>query len=99
MNGKRTTPVVPFSERIEMVRSCRYVDEVVEIPVDYPATDEAYKRYQFDVQFSGSDYANDPYWLSMQEYLRKNGSDMVFFPYTQSTSSTKLKELISKKLV
>lgn len=99
MNSKKTMPFVPFEERIEMVRSCRYVDEAVAIPKDYGNADEAYKRYQFDVQFSGSDYENDPWWLSMREYLRKHGSDLVFFPYTQSTSSSKLKELIYKKLV
>lgn len=98
MNDKRTMPFVPFDERIDIVRSCRYVDEAVEIPPDRSNTDEAYRRYQFDVQFSGSDYENDNAWLEKREYLRKHGSDLVFFPYTQSTSSTKLKRLIDKRL-
>jgi cytidyltransferase-like protein len=99
MNGKRTMPYIPFEERIEIVRSCKYVDEAVEIPTEYSDTDEAYRRYQFDVQFSGSDYADDPKWLAKQTFLRQHGSDMVFFPYTQSTSSTKLKAMIEKKLL
>jgi cytidyltransferase-like protein len=99
MNGKRTMPYIPFEERLEIVRSCKYVDEAVEIPTEYNDTDEAYRRYQFDVQFSGSDYADDPQWLAKQAFLRKHGSDMVFFPYTQSTSSTKLKAMIEKKLL
>lgn len=98
MMNKKTTPIIPFEERIEIVRSCRYVDEVVEIPTEYCDTDEAYRRYQFDVQFSGSDYEYDPVWLAKKAFLQKQGSDMVFFPYTQSTSSTKLKEVIKKKL-
>lgn len=98
MNDKRTMPFVPFEERIDIVRSCRYVDEAVEIPPDRSNTDEAYRRYQFDVQFSGSDYENDKAWLEKREYLRKHGSDLVFFPYTQSTSSTKLKRLINERL-
>ncbi|MDE6054681.1 MAG: adenylyltransferase/cytidyltransferase family protein [Lachnospiraceae bacterium] len=96
---KRSTPFVPFSERIELVRSCKYVDEAVEIPFEYYDTDEAYRRYQFDVQFSGSDYADSEGWLAKKEYLRKHGSDLIFFPYTQSTSSTRIKELISRKLI
>lgn len=99
MKNKKTMPYIPFGERIELVRSCRYVDEAVEIPTDYNNTDEAYRRYQFDVQFSGSDYAEDPGWLAKKVFLQKQGSDMIFFPYTQSTSSTKLKALIEKHLL
>ncbi|MCI8949035.1 MAG: adenylyltransferase/cytidyltransferase family protein [Lachnospiraceae bacterium] len=99
MNNKKTMPCMSFEERIELVRACRYVDEAVEIPTDNGDTDEAYRRYHFDVQFSGSDYASDPAWLAKKTYLEKRGAQMVFFPYTQTTSSTKIKELIEKKLV
>ncbi len=99
IRDKKTLPYIPFAERVEIVRACRYVDEVVEIPPERSNTDEAYRRYQFDVQFSGSDYENDAGWQAKKEFLQKNGSDMVFFPYTQSTSSTKLKSLIEKKLL
>lgn len=99
IRNKHTTCVVPFEERIEIVRACRYVDEAVEIPPEHYDTDEAYRRYQFDVQFSGSDYADSPGWIAKRDFLRQKGSDLVFFPYTQSTSSTKLKSLISRKLL
>ena len=97
--GKKVEPFVPFEERIEMVRAIRYVDEAHEIPFEYPGTIEAWQMYHFDVQFSGSDYINDPGWLSWREFLRRHGSELVFFPYTQQTSSTKIKALINKKLV
>ncbi len=96
---KRVEPFVPFAERIEMVRSCRYVDEAVEIPLQYNDTREAYKLYHFDCQFSGSDYRDNPAWLSNKEFLEQNGSTMVFFPYTESTSSSKIKALIEKRLM
>lgn len=76
---KHTVCIVPFEERMEIVRSCRYVDEVVEIPLEYYDTDEAYRRYQFDVQFSGSDYADSPGWIAKKAFLQKRGADMVFF--------------------
>lgn len=96
---KKVEPFVPFEERLELVRSCRYVDEAVGIPLQYNDTREAYKLYRFDCQFSGSDYADRPAWLANQEFLRENGSEMVFFPYTESTSSSKIKMLIEKKLL
>lgn len=93
--NKKTDPFIPFNERIELVRGSRYVDEAVEIPHGFHDTIDAYKLYHFDVQFSGSDYEHDKDWLNKQKYLREHGSDLVFFPYTQSTSSTKLKEAIN----
>lgn len=95
--NKQAEPYVPFDERIEMVRSCKYVDEAVKLPLNFAGTRDMYKIYHFDVQFSGSDYENDPNWLAEKEFLEKNGSTMVFFPYTQSTSSTKLKAAIEQR--
>lgn len=95
---KEVEPFVPYEERAEMVRSCRYVDEVVKIPLEFRGVREAYQMYHFDCQFSGSDYKNNPDWLADKEFLEKRGSDMVFFPYTESTSSSKLKQLIEKRL-
>ena len=96
---KKVEPFVPFEERLEMVRACRYVDEAHEIPFEHPDTNMAWKLYHFDVQFSGSDYEHDPVWLRKKEWLEERGSTMVFFPYTQSTSSTKLKKLITERLI
>ncbi len=91
IKGKKTVPYIPFDERLEIVRACRYVDEAVRIPEDYGNTEEAYMRYKFDVQFSGSDYENDPGWLSKKIFLEQHGAELVFFPYTEKISSTKIK--------
>lgn len=96
--GKQAEPFVPFDERIEMVRSCRYVDEAVKLPPNFADTEDMYKVYHFDVQFSGSDYEHNPYWLARKDFLEKHGSTLVFFPYTQSTSSTKLKKAIDARI-
>ncbi len=94
---KKSKPQISFEERIEIVRACRYVDEAVEIPVDRGDTDEAYRRYRFDAQFSGSDYAEDPKWLGKKDFLQRHGADLVFFPYTEGVSTTQLKELVSHR--
>lgn len=96
---KGTETFIPFEERIEMVRSCRYVDEAVEIPLNFGGTRDAFRLHHFDCQFSGSDYVNNPDWLAEKEFLEKHGAEMVFFPYTESTSSTKIKSMIEQRLL
>lgn len=96
---KNKRPFIPLEERMEMVGSCRYVDEVVAIPENYGGTRDAWRMYHFDCQFSGSDYVDNPEWLAEKEFLAKHGADLVFFPYTEQTSSTKIKALIEKKLL
>lgn len=92
VSTKKTRPYIPFDERLAIVQACRYVDEAVEIPADKPGTEDAFYRYHFDAQFSGSDYENDQYWLEKKEFLQQHGSDLVFFPYTEGTSSTEIKD-------
>ncbi len=99
LNLKGAKPFIPCEERVEMIRSCRYVDEVVALPENYGGIREAYKQFHFDVQFSGNDHANDADWLAEKEYLESQGAELVFFPYTEKTSSTKIKALIERKLM
>lgn len=97
IKDKKTSPYIPFEERLQIVEACRYVDEAVRIPSERPGTEEAYRLYHFDVQFSGSDYENNPDWIATKTYLRQRGADLVFFPYTEQTSSTKIKTQIQER--
>ncbi len=97
--NKKTDSFIPFEERLALVAACRYVDEAVGIPLEFCETKDAYLKFQFDAQFSGSDYSKDPAWLKKREFLRERGAELVFFPYTESTSSTQLKAMIDRKLM
>ena len=94
---KRAEPVITFENRKQIVEACRYVDEVIALKDGFSDTAEVYQKYQFDVQFSGSDYENDAGWLAKQNYLRERGAELIFFPYTEEISTTKLKEKLHKK--
>ncbi len=96
---KKVEPFMSFEERAELVRSCRYVDEVVEIPLNFGGSRDAWRLYHFDCQFSESDYVNNPDWMAEKQFLEKHGAKLVFFPYTETTSSSKLKKLIDQKLI
>lgn len=87
--------IIPFEERLEIVKSCRYVDEAVDIPYEFHDTKDAYLRFQFDVQFSGDDYIHDSAWQEKREFLREHGAELIFFPYTEGISSTMIKEKLA----
>jgi cytidyltransferase-like protein len=96
-HGKPHGPYVGEQERLQIVQACRYVDDAFLLPMMASGSKDVYRKYHFDAQFSGSDYEHDPDWLETQAWLRERGSELVFFPYTQSTSSTKLKAAIQLK--
>lgn len=95
VRNKKTKPYFTSEERLEIVKSCRYVDEAFILPMEESDTEDVWRKYHFDVQFSGSDYEDDPVWQAKKAYLQQHDADMVFFPYTQSTSSTRIKEKIT----
>lgn len=95
---KGSKPYIPLEERMEIVQAIKYVDEV--IPVDYHNTykPDAWKLYHFDVCFSGDDHKLEAGFLQEQKILRGYGSEMIFLPYTKSTSSTQIKKKINTDL-
>lgn len=86
--GKK--PVIPFSERIEIVKAIRYVDEV--IPQTSMNKMEAWEKLHFDVLFHGSDWKGSDMYDEIEKKLEEVGADLVFLPHTEGTSSTLLSE-------
>jgi glycerol-3-phosphate cytidylyltransferase len=91
---KKEKCVIPFSERSEIVSSIRYVDEVV-VQDDLDKI-LAWKKYHYNRLFSGDDWKNNPRWIGYENELRKEGVDVIYFPYTKETCSTKLRQVINK---
>lgn len=90
LKGKE--PVIPCKERMQIVASCKYVDRVEELQLGKAGINDAFQMFHFDCMFSGDDHATHPGWLAEREVLRKQGSDIVFVPYTKEQSSTDIRK-------
>lgn len=88
---KQKYPVIPEEERRAIVEAIRYVDEVV--LVDNTDKIYAYEMYKPDMIIVGDDHKNELKWKATDSYLRQRGSEVVFLPYTEHTSSTKLRDV------
>lgn len=91
---KNKKVVIPFTERIEIVQSIKYVDSAV--PESNTDKIEAWKKYKFDALFKGDDWKGSSQWIKYQQELSAFGVEIVFFPYTEGTSSTLLKSVLAK---
>lgn len=89
---KNREPCIPEEERLEIVKAVKYVDDAVIVDYHNVQTSSAWELYRFNVQFCGDDHEGE--LQGTKRYLQNLGSDMVFFPYTMSTSSTKIRSKI-----
>lgn len=89
---KGKTAMIPFEDRIEIVRSCKYVDAVI------PQYDmnklEACKKIGATYLFVGDDWYNTDKWNNYEKEFEKNGIKIIYFPYTKGISSTKITEAL-----
>ena len=91
---KHKKSVIPFKERIEIVKSIKYVDEVVS-QEDMNKFD-AWEKLKFNVMFVGSDWKNTEKWNNYEKEFDKVNVKIIYFPYTKGTSSTILNETLKK---
>lgn len=93
--NKNKYPVVPETERIDIISSIGLVDEAV--LVDTPDKMELHDKHKFDVLFVGSDYKGK--WNALEAKLAKKGARIHYFDYTTHTSSTKLRDALDDRVM
>ena len=91
---KNKKPIIPFSERIEIVRQCRYVD--LAIPQYSLDKIETIKKIKANFLFVGDDWYKNKKWKIMEKKLKKLNCKVIYFPYTKGTSSTLINNFLTK---
>jgi glycerol-3-phosphate cytidylyltransferase len=90
---KNKKPICSEQERLDVLLSCRYVDEVV---MNVGGQDSRISIEMVGPNYIvvGSDWAKRDYYSQMsftQEWLDERGVGLVYVPYTQTISSTKIR--------
>lgn len=80
---------IPFEERRVIVEAIKYVDKVV--PQTSMDKMEAWNNLHFHKMFVGDDWKGTDTWNHWEEEFAKVGVEIVYFPYTEKTSSTELR--------
>lgn len=89
---KGRPPVIPHSERMQLVAHINFVDDVV---TDYSQDKRlAWHAHPFDLLFKGDDWAGTLKGKSLEDQMSEVGVTVVYLPYTPSTSSTMLREFL-----
>jgi glycerol-3-phosphate cytidylyltransferase len=94
MQLKNKMPIIPFQERCDIISALRVVDRVVpQNRIDELADHEL---YGFDKIFKGSDWAGSPKWNDLKEKFAQKGVEVVYFNYTETTSSTLIRTTLER---
>jgi glycerol-3-phosphate cytidylyltransferase len=91
---KKKKPVIPFQERIEIIKSLKYVDRAVEEKVDDKT--KVKKKYKINIIFKGDDWKNTRKWNQLEKELEKQNIKIMFIKYTKKTSSSLIKKILNK---
>ena len=93
-SAKNKKPFIPFQERMDLVEAVKYVDEVV--PQTSYDKMEAWNNLKFDKMFVGDDWKGSDQWNTIEDEFAQVGVEIIYFPYTTHTSSTILRDILSK---
>ena len=93
---KGKTPVIPYEERVQIVESIKYVDQVV--PQYNKNKLAAWEKYGFKKMFVGSDWRGTPQWEMIEEQFAPLNVEIIYLPHTDGVTSTELTNVIKNLL-
>jgi glycerol-3-phosphate cytidylyltransferase len=85
-------PVIPLEERLEIVSHIDVVDRAHAETV--PDKIETWRQLGFTRFFKGDDWKGTPRGADLERRFAEVGVEVVYFPYTATTSSTALRRAL-----
>ena len=91
---KHKKAVIPFEERLEIVRNIKFVDAA--IPQESMDKFATWKKIKFDVMFVGDDWYDTEKWNLYDRQFEEVGVKIIYFPYYKGTSSTLINSTLTE---
>ncbi|MDQ2739739.1 MAG: adenylyltransferase/cytidyltransferase family protein [Actinomycetota bacterium] len=91
--AKGRRPVVPLAERLEILKSIRYVHQAHAEMI--PDKVDTWREIGFDIIFKGDDWRGTAKGRKLEADFAAVGVDVIYFPYTVDTSSTLLRRVLT----
>lgn len=92
IQDKGVTPVIALAERVEIVRNVRFVDAA--IPALTNDKVAIWNDLRFNALFKGDDWHGTEKAARLERDFAALGVEIVYFPYTRSTSSSALRRTL-----
>ena len=90
---KNKKAIIPYYDRVEIVRSIKYVDAVV-AQEDMDKL-KMCKKLNANIFFVGDDWYSTERFTQYEEEFKKDGISIVYFPYTRGVSSTQISKALT----
>jgi glycerol-3-phosphate cytidylyltransferase len=85
----KNKPIINYYDRLEIVKSCRYVDEIYE-NADLITTDNVLIKLKADFVFAGNE---NPEYL--KKYYQVSSDKLVLLDRTENISTSKIKNILT----
>ena len=92
---KKHYPIIPFKERFEIIKSLKYVDEVVKQEKRDKLA--ALNHFKFNIWAIGDDWHGNDYYMEISKKFKTRGIETAWIKYTKGISSTIIREKLNNR--
>jgi len=88
---KDISTFIPYEERVKIPKSIKYVDKIIQ---SLPEDSAVCNTIKYKYLFVASDNKGTKRFKRYEEYFKDKDVEIIYFPYTTGTSSTKLRKAL-----